>query len=291
MNRRLALALEILVPFMVIAAWWFLSAGSKSVFFPPLQKIVVTLYDDWVFEHIPKDLVPSLTRLGFGYAIAVAGGIVIGTALGMSRTLWQAFGPILEFLRALPPPTLIPFGLLVLGVGPEMKVFVIAIGSIWPILLNATDGVRGVEPLLLDMARTYRISARDQITQIILPAASPQIFAGMRTSLSIAVILMVISEMVASVNGLGYYVLQSQRTFRIPEMWAGIIMLGLIGYALNVVFIFFERRILLWHRGSRAAALGDTVPNLSRRPRRRSINANEPYRPSAASSQVRDKMS
>ena len=89
-----------------------------------------------------------------------------------------------------------------------------------------------------------------------LPAASPQIFAGMRTSLSLALILMVISEMVASTNGIGFFVLQSQRSFAIPEMWAGILLLGLLGYALNLIFMLVERRVLAWHRGARASALG-----------------------------------
>ena len=88
-----------------------------------------------------------------------------------------------------------------------------------------------------------------------LPAASPQIFAGMRTSLSLALILMVISEMVASTNGIGYFVLQSQRTFAIPEMWSGILLLGILGYVLNAGFVLIENRVLRWHRGARASAL------------------------------------
>jgi ABC-type nitrate/sulfonate/bicarbonate transport system permease component len=91
---------------------------------------------------------------------------------------------------------------------------------------------------------------------VMLPAASPQIFAGMRTSLSLALILMVISEMVASTNGIGYFVLQSQRTFAIPEMWSGILLLGILGYTLNGAFVLIERRVLRWHRGARASALG-----------------------------------
>jgi ABC-type nitrate/sulfonate/bicarbonate transport system permease component len=100
------------------------------------------------------------------------------------------------------------------------------------------------------------VSGRDRLLRIVLPAASPQIFAGMRTSLSLALILMVISEMVASTNGIGFFVLQSQRSFAIPEMWAGILLLGLLGYALNLIFMLVERRVLAWHRGARASALG-----------------------------------
>jgi ABC-type nitrate/sulfonate/bicarbonate transport system permease component len=102
----------------------------------------------------------------------------------------------------------------------------------------------------------YDVSARDRLLRVTLPAASPQIFAGMRTSLSLALILMVISEMVASTNGIGYFVLQSQRSFAITEMWSGILLLGILGYVLNAVFLLIERRVLSWHRGARASALG-----------------------------------
>jgi ABC-type nitrate/sulfonate/bicarbonate transport system permease component len=98
----------------------------------------------------------------------------------------------------------------------------------------------------------YGISGRDHLLRVTLPAASPQIFAGMRLSLSLALILMVISEMVASTNGIGYFVLQSQRAFAIPEMWSGILLLGILGYVLNAAFTLVERRVLRWHRGARA---------------------------------------
>ena len=136
----------------------------------------------------------------------------------------------MQFLRAIPAPALLPFAILVLGVGNSMKIFIIAFVCLWPVLLNTIDGVAGVDPTLRETARVYRIGARDRILRVMLPAAAPQIFAGMRTSLSLALILMVISEMVASTNGIGYFVLQSQRSFAIPEMWSGILLLGLLGY-------------------------------------------------------------
>jgi ABC-type nitrate/sulfonate/bicarbonate transport system permease component len=127
---------------------------------------------------------------------------------------------------------------------------------LWPVLLNTIDGVTGIDPTLRETARVYGVGGRDRLRRIVLPAASPQIFAGMRTSLSLALILMVISEMVASTNGIGFFVLQSQRSFAIPEMWSGILLLGLLGYALNLIFVVVERRVLAWHRGARASALG-----------------------------------
>jgi ABC-type nitrate/sulfonate/bicarbonate transport system permease component len=182
--------------------------------------------------------------------------ISAGLLLGMSRRARRAAAPIVEFLRAIPPPALLPFAILVIGVGNSMKVFIIAFVCIWPILLNTIDGVTGVDPTLRDTTRVYGIDGGDRVLRVMLPAAAPQIFAGMRTSLSLALILMVISEMVASTNGIGFFVLQSQRSFAIPEMWAGILLLGLLGYALNLIFVLVERRVLAWHRGARASALG-----------------------------------
>jgi ABC-type nitrate/sulfonate/bicarbonate transport system permease component len=253
-RRSYLLTLEIVTPLLAIAAWWLLSANSTSFYFPPLSKIADSFQATWLFDRVGSDVVPSLVRLLLGYAISVAIAVPVGIALGLSATARRASSPIVEFLRAIPAPALIPFGIVVLGVGNTMKVFIIVMVCVWPIMLNTIDGVRAVDPLLIDTARAYRTSARDRLTRVVLPSAMPQIFAGMRTSLALAVILMVISEMVASTNGIGYFVLQSQRTFAIPEMWSGIILLGLLGFTLNVLFGIVERRVLRWHRGARTAA-------------------------------------
>ena len=253
-RRALLIGVEIAVPVVVIAVIWFWSAGSDVYYVPPLKDVLSTFKDTWLFERVGSDVVPSLVRLFIGYFIAVAVGVGGGIALGLSPVLRRISEPIVEFLRAVPAPALLPFALLVLGVGNDSKIFVIAFVCVWPILLNAVDGVAGVDPTLVDTGRVFRIPASDRLRHVVLPAAAPQIFAGMRTSLSLALILMVISEMVASSNGIGYFVLQSQRSFAIPEMWSGIILLGLLGYAFNAVFLLVERRALAWHRGARAGS-------------------------------------
>ena len=187
---------------------------------------------------------PSLLRMGAGFAIAaVLGHRARPAARHADPRARRGAAPIVEFLRAIPPPALLPFAILVIGVGNSMKVFIIAFVCVWPILLNTIDGVAGVDPTLRDTTRVYGIRTRDRLWRVMLPAASPQIFAGMRTSLSLALIMMVISEMVASTNGIGYFVLQSQRTFAIPEMWSGILLLGILGYRA-------ERRSSCWSRGA-----------------------------------------
>jgi ABC-type nitrate/sulfonate/bicarbonate transport system permease component len=255
-RRLLATGLEVTVPLVVLVAWGLASAGSETYYFPPLTDILSTFADTWLFERVGSDVVPSLLRMGAGFGIAVVVAIAAGLLLGLSPRSRRAAAPIVEFLRAIPPPALLPFAILVIGVGDSMKVFIIAFVCLWPILLNTIDGVTGVDPTLRETTRVYGIGGRDRLWRVMLPAASPQIFAGLRTSLSLALILMVISEMVASTNGIGYFVLQSQRTFAIPEMWSGILLLGILGYTLNGGFVLLERRILRWHRGARASALG-----------------------------------
>jgi ABC-type nitrate/sulfonate/bicarbonate transport system permease component len=255
-SRRLTgIALELAVPLALLAAWAVWSANSGTYYFPPLTDILETFADTWLFERVGSDVVPSLVRLALGYGIACAVAVAAGLALGTSHRLRRAADPAVQFLRAIPPPALLPFGILVLGVGASMKVFVIAFVCVWPILLNTVDGVAGVDATIRETSRVYGISRRDRLVHVTLPAATPQIFAGMRTSLSLALILMVISEMVASSNGIGYFVLQSQRSFAITEMWSGILLLGILGYVLNAAFLLVERRVLRWHRGARASAL------------------------------------
>jgi ABC-type nitrate/sulfonate/bicarbonate transport system permease component len=254
MRRALPIALEIAVPVALLVVWGVWSAQAQTFYFPPLTDILEQFRDTWLFERVGSDVLPSLARLGAGYALAVLAGVLAGIPLGLSRTARRAASPLVEFLRAIPPPALLPPAIVLIGIGDTMKVLIIAFVCVWPVLLNTIDGITGIDPTLNDTARVYGVRGADRLRRIVLPAASPQIFAGMRTSLSLAVILMVISEMVASTNGIGFFVLESQRSFAIPEMWSGILLLGILGYVLNLVFVGVERRVLAWHRGARSGA-------------------------------------
>jgi len=254
MRRALPIALEIAVPVALLVVWGVWSAQAQTFYFPPLTDILEQFRDTWLFERVGSDVLPSLARLGAGYALAVLVGVLAGIPLGLSRTARRAASPLVEFLRAIPPPALLPPAIVLIGIGDTMKVLIIAFVCVWPVLLNTIDGITGIDPTLNDTARVYGVRGAGRLRRIVLPAASPQIFAGMRTSLSLAVILMVISEMVASTNGIGFFVLESQRSFAIPEMWSGILLLGILGYVLNLVFVGVERRVLAWHRGARKGA-------------------------------------
>jgi NitT/TauT family transport system ATP-binding protein len=138
-----------------------------------------------------------------------------------------------------PPPRPagpVPIFILIAGIGTTMKVLVIVSGCLWPILLNTVEGVRGRDELLEDTCRAYGIRGPARLRHLVLRSASPQIVTGMRQALSIGIILMVISEMFAASSGLGFTIVQFQRGFAIPEMWSGILLLGLLGVALSLAF-------------------------------------------------------
>jgi ABC-type nitrate/sulfonate/bicarbonate transport system permease component len=241
------------LPVVLIAAWWIASANSTSFFWPPLSQIVDVFPETWFEGRLTSDVLPSVTRLLIGYAIALVVGIGVGLAVGSSRVLRETAEPVLEFLRAIPPPVLVPVIMLFAGIGDGMKVSVIAFGCVWPILLNTVEGVRGVDEVLTDTARSYGLGTSTRMRSVVLRAASPQIMAGARQALSVGIILMVISEMFAASNGLGFTTVQFQRSFAIPEMWSGIILLGLIGVALALVFRIVEQRVLSWYLGLRTS--------------------------------------
>lgn len=254
-RRTGTVLLELAVPAALVAAWWLTSSGSTALYFPPLSTSLSSLWHGWLSTDLGPDVVPSLEHFALGLLIAIAAGVTGGLVLGAAPGVADALAPVLEFLRAIPGVALLPAALLLLGIGPAMPVSVIAYGTVWPILLNTADGVRSVDPVVRDVARSYRIGWASQLLRIVLPAASPQIVAGIRTALSIGITVIVFSEMVGSAGGIGYQILQAQRSFQIPQMWAGIILLGILGYLLNLAFRLFERLVLRWHRGMRATTV------------------------------------
>jgi ABC-type nitrate/sulfonate/bicarbonate transport system permease component len=241
------------LPLVLFVGWFVLSDGSESFYSPPLRTILTAFGDTWKPERLRADVAPSLIRLFAGFLLAALIGVGLGVAIGLNRRLRAVLEPVLEFFRAIPPPVLVPVIMLFAGIGDGMKVIVIVFGCIWPILLNTVEGVRAVDSVVLDTARAYGVTGPARLTRVILPSASPQIAAGLRQALSIAIILMVISEMFASSNGLGFTIVQFQRSFAIPEMWSGIILLGLLGFVLSLLFRLAERRALRWYEGLRAA--------------------------------------
>jgi ABC-type nitrate/sulfonate/bicarbonate transport system permease component len=252
--RALKIAAEIAVPVATLAAWQIWTVHAQDPLFPRLSTILVEFREMWLFSELDTHVVPSLERILLGFAIAVVVGIALGIPLGLSRwgRMWAM--PHIEWWRAMPPPALLPISVILLhSIENRQKVSFIAFFCLFPVLLNTIDGVRGIDPTLIETARSYGVRKLERIWRLILPAALPQIVAGMRTSLSLAVIIMVVAEYFSSTSGVGYVLLISKNTFQLAPMWAAIVLIGLLGYLLNLLFILAERRVLAWHRGWRAA--------------------------------------
>jgi len=235
-----------------LLAVWELVAQAEWVnplIVPPLSKIL-RIFSELIFSgQIPMQILVSMKRAAAGYLLAAAVFIPLGIFMGLSPTVYRLFEVTVEMLRPVPPPVMIPVALLFFGLGDEMKIFVIFFSCAWPILLNTVDGVRGLDWVLLNTARTFGLARRKIVWQVILPACSPQIVTGLRVSLPITLILVVISEMVGSTDGIGYFVLDAQRRFRVAQMYAGMLALALLGYTLNQMFNLIHRWVLPWQWG------------------------------------------
>jgi ABC-type nitrate/sulfonate/bicarbonate transport system permease component len=218
-----------------LAVWYLATVDSTNIYFPALDRIVAEAAEYWTSEAGVHNLLASLKTLFAGLAIA----IVIGQLSIVERVV----SPALEFVRAIPATALIPFAMMLFGVGTNMKIFLIALGCVWPVLLSTADGARAVDRTLADSARAFQITGLQRQRYIVLPATTPRILVGIRIAIPIGLILMVTSEMVGSREGLGYVITQAQSSFRLLEMWSGILLLGVLGFVLTFLYSLLERRL------------------------------------------------
>ena len=237
------------LPILLLVIWGVWSSISPAPFFPSPLVIAEAFVKTWVGPAFVQDVLPSLGRLAISIVLAVVLGVAAGTVIGLVRWLRELLEPIFEFFRAVPPPVLIPIVAVLVGANDTMKIVVMVTGAVWPVLLNTIEGVRATDSVMTETARSFALTRGERLRFLVLPAASPRIMTGVRQCLSIALILMVISEMFFSSSGLGYQIVFFQRNYLIAEMWSGIVLLGLIGVLLAVIFGFAERRVLRWYHG------------------------------------------
>ncbi|MBN6041704.1 ABC transporter permease [Amycolatopsis sp. 195334CR] len=242
----------------LVVLWELVTRLAQDKFFPPPTEIIRAAGQLWFSENFADHILPSVGRMLGGWLIAVVLGVGLGVALGRTRTGMDYAGPLFSFGRSIPPPTLAPVFLVLFGIGPGMQLATIIFGALFPILLNTVDGVRSVDAVKVDTARSFRSPRRYWLLLVVLPAASPKIFAGLRLSLSISMILMVVSELIGAFDGIGYALNSSRQIFDFPGMWAWIVLLGILGYGFNTALLAVERRVLRWQpsRAQQDANLG-----------------------------------
>ena len=219
----------------------------KAIIVPPPTEVAGVLWQIIVSGEVVGPLALTLAILFLAYAIASVLGIVIGILMGYYQPIYGLLEPLAEILRTIPKPVLVPPLMLFLGLGVQMKLFVVALAAFFPVLINTVQAVRAVDPTLIDTARTFGHATPTILLRVILPASVPMILAGMRVSLGIALILVVLSEMLAGTGGLGQLILDMQHAFKVRETFAWLVILAVVGFALAMLFDWVERRIAFWN--------------------------------------------
>lgn len=239
---------------LLLVFWQYAGTVHLVAYLPTMTDAIGQMWAILTGPSLQQSVLPSVARALAGFAVGSTAGCLVGVALGSFRGLDAWTRPALEFMRATPLPVVLPVAVALVGGTDVMRVAVIAAGAFWPVMLNAEDGTRSVDPYLLDTARVCGTGRAGTLRRVIWPAAMPFIFAGLRTALGISLVLMVVSEMVASTSGLGYLVLQAQRLYDMPQMFGGVILLGILGYLLTVGFSAVERRAIAWYYGQKGGA-------------------------------------
>jgi ABC-type nitrate/sulfonate/bicarbonate transport system permease component len=232
----------------MIGLWQFIAWKQyvSPVFLPGPIATWGALVDGFRHGMLGARTLATLQRMWYGWVLASLFGIGLGAAIGSSRRAREYLAPTLEFLRPLPASAIVPVGIAFFGLSNAMVIGVVAFGSLWPTLLATIHGFAAVERRLLEVARMLRLSRRAVMFQVAFPSALPDILAAMRLGLITALILSVIGEMLAFQGGLGSQILEASRAYRAPELFAGVLVLGMIGLASNLVLSALETRLLRW---------------------------------------------
>lgn len=234
----------------LLAAWETLPRIGvvDSVFLPPLSEVLAAWWELARSGDLATHLEASLVRTTTGFALAAGIAIPLGLLIGGSRRVADLLNPLLEVFRNTAVLALLPVFVLILGIGETSKIAIVMYACSWPILLNTVSGVRGVDPLLLKSARSMGLRGPKLFAKVVLPAAVPTIFTGIRLAGAVSILVLIAAEMVGAKAGLGYLINYAQYNFAIPDMYAGIITISAIGVGFNYGLLLLERRFSTWRK-------------------------------------------
>jgi ABC-type nitrate/sulfonate/bicarbonate transport system permease component len=238
---------------LALLALWQVSAEHwvESENWPPLTAVWQAFIDNMRSGELPEVFASSLYRMAVGFAIGGAAALIVGLLMATVPLVHRALEPLVELLRPIPIPAIVPPLILLLGIDDKLKIFIVAFSTFFPVLVNTVQGVRAIDPVPLAVARTFRHSRWRALFRVALPASLPYIMAGLRISLALALIVTVVAEMIAGSAGIGYYIMTMQYAMRAADMYAAVLVLAAIGYLLNRAFLLVERRVLHWYRTDR----------------------------------------
>ena len=204
----------------------------------------------WAFSgELVGDTLSSMYRVVVGFVVGAGLALPLGLVMGSSKRMYAWFNPLMQVLRPIPPIAYIPLAILWFGLGNAPAVFLIALGAFFPVLMNTIAGVRQVDGIYIRAARNLGVGQHTMFVRVMLPAAVPYILSGVRIGIGTAFIVVIVSEMIAVNNGLGFRILEAREYFWSDKIIAGMISIGLLGLAIDVVMNKLNNHLLRWHRG------------------------------------------
>lgn len=245
LGERLAkIAWAAALPVTMVVAYQLWAASAGNSYFPTIDVVAKAFVETWAGEGFTRHVVPSISNLFRGYTFGLLLGVLAGVALGWLPRLAKAVNPLLSFTLTIPTVALLPMFLIVFGVGEQLQVGVIVFAVFFYVAVTVADAVRKVEVTLLEVCRIYRVSHWRKLFYVLIPAVVPQILSSARVTLSTSVLVMVVSEMIGASRGIGAMTLLAQQSFYYDQMWAGMILVAILGISLNYLFAFGERSLL-----------------------------------------------
>ncbi len=231
-----------------LALWEVLPrvGAVDPAFLPPFSVVMQTGWQLTLNGQLLAHLQASLIRSLSGFVIAIIIAIPLGLAIGWYKPFSDLISPLLELFRNTAALALLPVFILFLGIGETSKIALVIYACTWPILLNTVSGVRNVDPLLIKSARTMGLGPVKLFRKVILPAAVPTIFVGIRLAGAFSVLILIAAEMIGAKAGLGYLINYAQFNFQIPEMFFGIVIITVVGLVFNYSLLLIERRLTAW---------------------------------------------
>lgn len=246
MTRARNIAIDLASIGTVLLVWHLATYYSlvPRTFVPSPLAVYDKIVTGFTEGRLTEQMTSTVLSMLFGWFACSVLGIILGSIIGIWPLARRALAPVLEIFRPMPPAAVIPVAIAIFGLTREMSLAVIVFGAVWPALLATVHGFSSIEPRLREVARALEMSPLQFIRKIALPNATPDIIAGMRLSMVISLVLAVITDMITGQLGLGSLVVLASRTFDMAGLFAGLVLLSLIGFVSNAALQGVERRLL-----------------------------------------------
>lgn len=249
MAKKIGREIEKIIPLALLLLVWFLVTSRENytgIVFPKFTSVCDVFWNKLIDFSLVKEIVISVKRVLIGYLIAVISGISIGITVGLSEKIYNFFDLFIQILKPIPPIAWIPLTILWFGIGEPSKVFLIFLGGFFTILLNTIDGIHYIDKKLMEVAISLETPRLKRIFEVIIPAAMPSIFTGLRVAMGTCWTCVVAAELVASSSGIGYMISNARNFGQMDVVIVGMLSIGIIGKIMDVLLKLVEKKVLRW---------------------------------------------